>query len=255
MPMGAAIWSASIDGIRSFPAKSFIRFFHNHGLLQVSGRPQWRSVTGGSKTYVEFLLRDLGNVVRLAAEVRKVQRSESGVVVEAMQHGMPGTAVYSQVIFACHADQALALIHDSTPREAELLAAVRFQDNVAVLHQDAALMPRRKRAWASWNYLTAGAEDHAEAICLTYWMNRLQGLKTRQPLLVSINPNAEIDPAKVLRRKIYRHPQFDAAALHAQEALPDQIQGVSRTSGLPAPGPAGAFTRMALPQRSGSPTR
>ncbi len=225
LAMGAAIWSASIEGIKTFPARSFIRFFHNHGLLQVSFRPQWRTVTGGSRRYIERVLLDLGANVRLAAEVQRVRRGEAGVVVEATQHEKPGSAVYDQVVFACHADEALALIGDATPREVELLAAIRFQDNCAVLHQDIALMPRRKRAWAAWNYLTAGPQDHGKAICLTYWMNLLQGLKTRQPLLVSINPDAQIDPTKILRRKTYRHPQYDQAALHAQARLPE-IQGV-----------------------------
>jgi predicted NAD/FAD-binding protein len=224
LPMGAAIWSASIEGIKAFPAKSFIRFFRNHGLLQLTGRPQWRTVSGGSKTYIDRVLRDLGPNVRLAAEVRKVRRAQGGAVVEATQHESPSSAVYSQVIFACHADEALALIDSPTPREAALLGAIRFQDNVAVLHQDAALMPRAKRAWSSWNYLSAGGQDHGQAICLTYWMNLLQGLKTRQPLLVSLNADTHIDPDKILRRRVYRHPQFDEAAVQAQDQL-TEIQG------------------------------
>ncbi len=224
LPMGAAIWSASIEGIRLFPAKSFVRFCHNHGLLQLTNRPQWRTVTGGSKTYVERVLVELGADVRLAAEVRGVRRSDAGLVVESQQHGLQGSAIFSQVVFACHADAALALIRDPAPRQKAILGAIRFQDNCAVLHQDAAILPRRKRAWASWNYLSDGAQDHGQAVCLTYWMNLLQGMQTTEPLLVSINPHTHLDPGKILRRIIYRHPQFDGAAMQAQERLPE-IQG------------------------------
>ena len=220
LPMGAAIWSASVEGMKAFPAKSFIRFFVNHGLLKINDRPQWRTVTGGSKVYVERVLRDLGANIRLGAAVQKIRRTGDGAVVETQQ----GAGVFAQVVFACHADQALAMIESPTTQEIGLLGAVQFQDNVAVLHQDAALMPRRKLAWSSWNYLSKGKADHGEAICLTYWMNLLQGMKTKLPLLVSLNPNIAIDPNKILRRMVYRHPQFNAAAMQAQENL-DQIQG------------------------------
>ena len=222
LPMGAAIWSASVDGMKAFPAKNFIRFFVNHGLLKINDRPQWRTVTGGSRQYVERVLRDLGGNVRLAAGARKIRRGADGLVVDTTQ----GSAIFSQVVLACHADQALAMIEHPTARESELLGAITFQDNVAVLHQDAGLMPRRKLAWSAWNYLSRGQSDHCQAICLTYWMNLLQGIKTRQPLLVSLNPYIPIDPDKVLRRKTYRHPRFNAAAMRAQENLVD-IQGVA----------------------------
>jgi predicted NAD/FAD-binding protein len=222
LPMGAAIWSGSVDGMRAFPAKSFIRFFVNHGLLKVNDRPQWRTVTGGSKTYVARLLRDLPDV-RLADAARAVRRGTDGVTVVA-EHSVD---VFDRVVFACHADQALALIKAPSDAETAILGAVTFQENEAVLHQDAALMPRRKLAWSSWNYISRGREDHGQAVCLTYWMNLLQGLQTRLPLLVSLNPRIAIDPAKILLRKTYRHPRFDAAAIAAQERLGD-IQGVAK---------------------------
>jgi predicted NAD/FAD-binding protein len=218
--MGAAIWSASVEGMKAFPARSFVRFFVNHGLLQINDRPQWRTVTGGSRIYVQRVLRDLGNI-RLGTPVRKIRRSAAGALVETAQ----GSAAFSKIIFACHADQALAMIEQPSLREAELLGAITFQDNIAVLHQDVALMPRRRLAWSSWNYLSQGKADQGQAICLTYWMNLLQGMKTRLPLLVSLNPSIAIDPAKILRRMVYRHPQFDAAAMQAQERLAE-IQGV-----------------------------
>jgi predicted NAD/FAD-binding protein len=220
LPMGAAIWSSSVEGMKAFPAKTFIRFFVNHGLLKVSGRPQWRTVTGGSKTYVARVMRDLADV-RLGLPVQSVRRTAEGAEVETAAGAQP----YDEVVFTCHADQALAMIQHPTPVETEILGAIKFQDNVAVLHQDKALMPRRKLAWSSWNYLSQG-NDHNFGVCLTYWMNLLQGMKTKLPLLVSLNPNLPINQAKILVRKTYRHPQFDAAAIAAQERL-GEIQGVA----------------------------
>jgi predicted NAD/FAD-binding protein len=221
LPMGAAIWSASVEGMRAFPAKSFIRFFVNHGLLKLTGRPQWRTVTGGSRIYVRRVLRDLADV-RLGDAVTRIARTADGVVVRTAA----GEERFDQVVCCAHADATLAMIAAPTADEARVLGAIKFQDNEAVLHQDVRLMPVRKLAWSSWNYLSRGA-DAAQAVCLTYWMNLLQGMKTRLPLLVSLNPNIAIDPARVLLRKIYRHPQFDAAAMAAQAALPD-IQGRDR---------------------------
>jgi len=223
LPMGAAIWSASVAGMRAFPARHFIRFFSNHGLLQVADRPQWRTVTGGSRVYVARVLRDLAGGVRLGEAVRAVARGAGGVTVRTAA----GEADFDQVVFACHADQALAMLQSPSAAEAAILGAITFQDNVAVLHQDSKLMPRRKLAWSSWNYLSAGSEDHDRAVCLTYWMNLLQGMKTRLPLLVSLNPGIPIDPKLTLLQKVYRHPQFDAAAMAAQVRLPS-IQGVQR---------------------------
>jgi predicted NAD/FAD-binding protein len=221
LPMGAAIWSASVEGMKAFPAKSFVRFFLNHGLLSISDRPQWRTVTGGSRVYVSRVLQDLKKV-RLASDVRAVRRAGDGVHVTCER----ATETFDQVVFACHADQALAMIEAPAEAERQVLGAVSFQDNEAVLHQDSALMPRRKLAWSSWNYLSQG-QDFYEKICLTYWMNLLQGMETRLPLLVSLNPRLPIDPAKILLRKTYRHPQFDTAAMDAQARLED-IQGVDK---------------------------
>jgi predicted NAD/FAD-binding protein len=221
LPMGAAIWSASVEGMKAFPARSFVRFFVNHGLLRINGRPQWRTVTGGSRSYVQRVLRDLGSDLRLGTPVQKIRRTADGGIIETAQ----GSAAFSKIIFACHADQALAMIDKPSLREAEILGAITFQDNIAFLHQDIALMPRRRLAWSSWNYLSQGKADQGQAICLTYWMNLLQGMKTRLPLLVSLNPSIAIDPAKILRRMVYRHPQFNSAAIQAQERLAE-IQGV-----------------------------
>ncbi|MCW8306406.1 FAD-dependent oxidoreductase [Acidiphilium sp. PA] len=223
LPMGAAIWSASVAGMRAFPARHFVRFFHNHGLLTINDRPQWRTVTGGSRHYVTKLRAALGARVRAAAPVRRVSRLADRVSVST-DHD---TAWFDQVVLACHADQALAMIERPTADERALLGAVRFQANTAVLHTDAALMPRRKAVWSAWNYLSRDAADHGQAISVTYWMNALQGMKTSKPLLVSLNPLIPPDPAEVLVRRDYMHPVFDTAAMAAQAALP-QIQGVDR---------------------------
>ncbi|OYV63620.1 MAG: NAD/FAD-binding protein [Acidiphilium sp. 21-62-4] len=223
LPMGAAIWSASVAGMRAFPAWHFVRFFHNHGLLTINDRPQWRTVTGGSRMYVAKLRTALGARVRSASPVRRVSRMGDRVSVST-DHD---TAMFDQIVLACHADQALAMIEQPTPEERALLGAVRFQANTAVLHTDPALMPRRKAVWSAWNYLSRDAADHGQAISVTYWMNALQGIKTAKPLLVSLNPLIPPDPAQVLLRRDYTHPVFDTAAMAAQAALPG-IQGVDR---------------------------
>ncbi len=217
LPMGAAIWSGSLAGMRDFPARAFVRFFVNHGLLTLSDRPAWRTVTGGSRNYVARLVRDL-SAVRLAHPVRRVERTAAGVSVRFDG----GQEDFDQVVFACHADQALALLAAPTAAEAELLGAFRFQDNLAVLHTDASVMPKRRRAWSAWNYRDATPDG---PVCLTYWMNQLQGLPGKTPILVTLNPAAP--PANILRQITYRHPQFDTPALAAQTQL-DTIQGRHR---------------------------
>jgi predicted NAD/FAD-binding protein len=222
LPMGAAIWSSSVEGMTAFPAKSFIRFFVNHGLLKINDRPQWRTVTGGSREYVQRVLRDLTDC-RVSCAVTQVRRTAAGIEVDAGGR----TEVFAQAVFCSHADQSLAMLAEPSADEQRILGAVKFQDNEAVLHQDVRLMPKRKLAWSSWNYLSQGRADHTRAVCLTYWMNLLQGMKTKLPLLVSLNPNLPIHPAKILFRKTYRHPQFNAAAMAAQSQLAD-IQGSDR---------------------------
>lgn len=223
LPMGAAIWSASVEGMRAFPARTFARFFQNHGLLSLTGRPLWRTVSGGSREYVRRVVAQLGDV-RLGHAVRAVIRDETGVTIHA-EGAAPER--FDQAVLACHADQALAMIERPTAGEHAVLGAFRFQDNLAVLHTDRRLMPRRKRVWSSWNYLSDGPGDHDEVVSLTYWMNQLQSLQTKLPLLVSLNPRGGPNPSHVLLTRQYRHPQFDTAAIAAQARLPD-IQGKDR---------------------------
>jgi uncharacterized protein len=224
LPMGAAIWSTSVAGMRAFPAQQFARFFHNHGLLTLNDRPQWRTVTGGSRAYVARLIADMAVDLRLGCGARAVTPDGNGVRL-ALADGTE--ARFDAVVFACHADQALALLSDPTAGQRDVLGAIRCRDNVAVLHTDARLMPRRRAIWSAWNYISDNAADRASGVSVTYWMNRLQGLQTAEPLLVSLNPLRAPDPARILSTRIYRHPQFDAVAVAAQAMLPT-IQGQGR---------------------------
>ncbi len=224
LPMGAAIWSASVEGMREFPTRHFARFFHNHGLLRLSGRPLWRTVPGGSRRYVARIAADLGPALLLGEPARAVWRQGQEAVV-ATADGR--TRTFDHIILACHADQARGLIADPTAHEAAVLAPFRCHDNEAVLHTDARLMPRRRRVWSAWNYLAPDRAAAGRPASVSYWMNRLQGLACPEPVLVSLNPARPPDPARVLARRSYRHPCFDAATIAAQARLPE-IQGRER---------------------------
>ncbi len=223
LPMGAAIWSASVEGMRAFPVRHFARFFHNHGLLRLTDRPAWRTVQGGSIRYVTRMVQDLPGL-RVSKKVIGISREADCVLVR-LEDG--SAERFDDSVMACHADQALALLEQPTADETQVLGAFRCQGNRMVLHTDTALMPVRRSVWSAWNYLSDGAGDHAQTVSVTYWMNRLQSLVTAEPLLATLNPLREPDPAKVLLERHYRHPQFDAAAMDAQEKLPG-IQGVDR---------------------------
>ena len=221
LPQAAAIWSAPCEAIRDFPAAAFIRFFENHGLLKLAGRPLWRTVTGGSRQYVEKLLADYSGKVRLDCAVQRVTRTDAGV--EVTDHSGE-TLSYDKVVIAAHADQALKMLADPTPDEIEVLGAFRYTRNTAVLHTDESLAPRRKRLWSAWNYVGEKTKDSARALCVTYWMNLLQNLETKQPLLLTLNPTHQIAPDKVLHSVDYDHPLFDSAAIAAQKRLVE-LQG------------------------------
>ncbi|MEQ8651326.1 MAG: FAD-dependent oxidoreductase [Kiloniellales bacterium] len=223
LPMAAAIWSATPGEILAFPLATFLRFFDNHGLLQSRDRPQWRTVTGGSRSYVEAVARSLGPArLRLGSGVAAVRPALDGV-------SLVDTAGFDdrfdQVVLACHADQALALLGKAAlPQQRELLSCFRYSDNRALLHSDPALMPRRRRVWSSWNYMAR--DDQGEGpLSVSYWMNRLQGLDEELPLFVSLNPLQEPRPELLHGSYSYSHPLFDAAAIGAQSQL-SQIQGL-----------------------------
>ena len=218
LPMGAAIWSTSPRGISDVPAESFIGFFANHNLLQMI-QPQWRTVRGGSQAYVRRLAAVLGDRVRCGLGVHGVRRVDGQVEVQDEQGQVER---FDQVIIASHSDQALAVLEDADAEERAFLGAIRYAPNRAYLHRDPALMPRRKAAWGSWNYLV----DNGNGVFggVTYWMNRLQGISSQHPLFVSLNPAKAPDPALTFSVHDYDHPQFDTASLAAQRRF-NRIQG------------------------------
>lgn len=216
LPMAAAIWSTPAEAMRDHPAAAFVRFCANHGLLQVRDRPVWRTVEGGSRAYVRRLLDTMPGVLRLNAAIARVRREPCGIVVEHRDGEQTG---FDHVVMACHADQALALLADPDPEERRLLAAFPYQRNVAILHTDASLMPVRRKVWASWNYLSRHDAD-SDAVCVSYWMNRLQGfLPAERDLFVTLNPIHTPRAGTILRSFLYDHPVFDLGALRAQKDL------------------------------------
>ena len=222
MPFAAAIWSATARRVRDYPAASFIRFCDNHGLLRIANRPVWRTVAGGSRSYVRLLTEGLRPHLRLGSAVVSVQRLPDGVLV---QDASGALCRFDDVVIATHADQALAMLDDADGRERALLGAFRYSSNEAVLHSDPAFMPRRRRVWSSWNYLGGAG---ASRVCVTYWMNRLQGLPDSTKLFVTLNPSQPPRPDSVIHTETYEHPQFDAAAMRAQWSL-WSLQGRRRT--------------------------
>ncbi|MGX1786985.1 NAD(P)/FAD-dependent oxidoreductase [Bosea sp. NPDC055332] len=223
LPMAAAIWSAPCSEILSYPVQAFLRFHHNHGLLQLTDRPLWHTVTGGSAVYVGRLRKRFGGSIRLGTPARQVRRSPN----EALVTGDGWSERFDQVVFATHADQTLAMLADPDPLEASALGAFRYSRNRAVLHGDEALMPKRRRAWASWNHIGERARPDA-ACAVTYWMNLLQNLPGQRPFFVTLNPPDILRAETILREEFYEHPIFDQAALAAQENL-WALQGARRS--------------------------
>ncbi len=221
LPMAAAIWSSKAQDIRSYPLLAFVRFFESHGLLQLRERPNWRTVKGGSRAYVQKLLGQFTGEIRLSTPVAKVTRDAKGVTVTDAQGQ---TDRFDKILIASHADQALNMLDTPSSLERDLLGAFQYTHNLAVVHKDASLMPRRRRVWCCWNYMSNGTEDR-DMLCVTYWMNALQNLKG-QDIFVTLNPNRA--PADEIARFDYTHPLFDSAAIHAQENL-WRIQGVNNT--------------------------
>ncbi|MGQ7959107.1 NAD(P)/FAD-dependent oxidoreductase [Pseudomonas sp. SP16.1] len=210
LPMGAAIWSMSPAGMLAFPLQFFVRFCKNHGLLSINERPQWQVVSGGSRSYVTPLTASFAERIRLNCPVQRVERDADGVTL----HSAAGTERFDKVVFACHSDQALALLAEPSAAETDILGALPYADNEVVLHTDTRLLPRRKAAWASWNYRLGGASEQPAAV--TYNMNILQGIDSATTFCVSLNQSAAIDPAKVLARFRYAHPQYSLAGSAAQ---------------------------------------
>jgi uncharacterized protein len=210
IPMGAAIWSTEPSELNHFPLARFLRFFDNHGLIGGQTRPQWRTVVGGSQQYVNAIAAPLGRRLRLATSVSKLVRRRDGMEI-ATENGDVDT--YDHVIVATHSDQALRLLADPTDMEREILAAIRYRPNVATLHNDERMLPRRRNARASWNWRH---DPSASAPTLTYDLSRLQNLETTTPLCLTLNQSSAIDPKHVIDTTTYWHPMFDVAATNAQ---------------------------------------
>ena len=224
-PMGAAIWSAPASEMLDFPAENFVAFFSNHRLLQYD-RPVWRTVKGGSGRYVEKMTTVFRDRLRLGCAVTSIERTPHGIVV----HDSHGRAdAYDHVVIASHSDQALAMLSDADDRERAVLGAIGYSPNSVYLHRDTRLMPQRRRAWASWNFLRWQRQGKAENdVAVTYWMNRLQGIDDDKPLFVSLNPPFEPAPELTFGKYMCDHPQYDAAAFAAQKRL-GEIQGRRHT--------------------------
>jgi predicted NAD/FAD-binding protein len=213
--MLAAVWSCSTADAGRHPAAAFIRFCDNHGLLKLADRPIWRTVRGGCREYVARLTERFADRIHTNRPALGVERLDGGVRV----HTAETAHTYDHVVLACHADQALALLGAAaTPRERAALGAFRYTSNLAVLHTDAALMPRRRAVWASWNHLGRSGQGDARP-CVTYWMNRLQALPGPANYFVTLNPPRPPAPGTLVRTETYEHPVFDAAAIRAQRTL------------------------------------
>ncbi|EAR60721.1 NAD(P)/FAD-dependent oxidoreductase [Neptuniibacter caesariensis] len=225
LPMGAAIWSTPVEKMLNYPASSFMRFCRNHGLVQISDRPQWRTVIGGSKRYVEKIATEIEGKVKLNSRIHKILRHNGKVYIED-HHGQ--REQYDEVVLACHSDQALSLLESPTEDESRLLEQFPYQRNKAYLHLDDSLMPKRKAVWSSWNYLSEGKRDQSQEVAVTYWMNQLQPLNTETPVFVSLNPLREPEQGKIIRSFFYDHPEFGRNALQAQKEL-WSLQGQQNT--------------------------
>jgi uncharacterized protein len=221
IPIAAAIWSTPRISMLDFPAATFISFFENHRLIHQE-RPLWRTVTGGSRRYLDRLLAPLGGRIRLGAPVRAITRDAKGVTVNVA--GAPPER-FDDVVIATHSDQALAMLADATATEKTILGAIPYRPNRVVLHRDPRLMPKRRKAWSAWNYLRDSTDDDDAEVCVTYWMNRLQGISNDTPLFVSLNPSVEPREELTFGEWSFAHPQFSSRALSAQARL-DDIQGV-----------------------------
>ena len=224
LPMLGCIWSCPTDQMLQFPVATMIRFCHNHGLIQVTNRPQWFSVVGGARNYVEKILAGVHDK-RLNTPVRLIERDAQGVRIITDGHAER----FDQVVIATHTDQAMGMLREPSTDERSLLGAIRYQDNRAVLHTDASVLPANPKTWAAWNYeRAASSERESSRVCLHYLLNRLQRIPFAQPVVVSLNPLQAIDPATVVGEYDYAHPVFDLAAIEAQKRLPS-LQGQQHT--------------------------
>jgi len=223
LPMGGAIWSSPLEQMLEFPAKTFIQFFKNHGLIALTGQPKWRTVRGGARNYVSKIAEMFSGTI-VHNGVRAAWRTETGVKLE-LSSGEQRE--FDAVVFACHADQVVSVLKTVTKKELEILSSFQYQDNDVILHGDTSFMPKSRRAWASWVYLLEAKEDVRPRISVSYWMNNLQHLPPDKPLIVTLNPSREPQADLVYNRHVFSHPIFDARAVQAQQEI-SSIQGKDR---------------------------
>lgn len=223
VPMGAAIWSASVDVMLEFPLQFFLKFFNNHGMLSIDNRPQWRVISGGSQSYIEPLIAPFKNNIHLNCPINSVKRSAERVVVTTAKGDQYD---FEQVVFACHSDQALAMLDEPSQAEIDILGAIPYQKNEVVLHTDRRLMPKRKLAWAAWNYHIP--QRLSEYAMVTYHMNALQNFDAADDFLVTLNRTAEIAPGKIIEKYNYAHPVFTMDGMAAQQRH-DEINNKNRS--------------------------
>ncbi|CCN37446.1 putative AMINE OXIDASE [Vibrio nigripulchritudo SO65] len=225
LPMGAAIWSSTLADMRAFPLQFFLNFFLNHGLLDITDRPQWYVINGGSKAYIDPLTKGFKDSIRLNSPVESVERRHGGVLIKS-RHGMEH---FDAVVFACHSDQALRLLSDPSEKEQSLLSDMQYQANEVVLHTDTRLLPEKRAAWASWNYLLSGEDGEEQSLpSLTYNMNILQHIESDETFCVSLNSSDKIDASKVIRQFTYHHPVFTKESHEAQKQK-TSIDGLNST--------------------------
>jgi len=222
LPMAAAIWSCSMEQAGKFPLQFFLKFFLNHGLLDIKNRPQWYAVKGGSKAYIDPMTSGFKDQIRLSTPVNSVVRDDSWIEV----NHATGKETFDQLVFACHSDQALDLLKNASIEEKAILGELLYQQNDVILHSDASLMPKKSLSWASWNFL-AGEQEHNDPTLVTYCMNILQGIASDQPFLVSLNARHKIDPEKIIGEYDYTHPVYSVAGMKAQSRR-NEISGVGR---------------------------
>jgi predicted NAD/FAD-binding protein len=225
LPMTAAIWSSGSDLAASYPRDPLLRFLDNHGLLQVTGQPEWRTVVGGSRSYIEPMTRSLGERIHTGKAVTAIGRGAGEVEIR-LEDG--SNHLFDRVVIAAHADQALAMLAEPTSRERDLLGSWRYSVNDTWLHSDSSMMPRRTDAWASWNYRIPDTDAHQDRPFLSYHLNRLQGLAEDREYLVTLNPDREPDPESVIRRMTYTHPIYTRESVSTQADLPS-LNGPNRT--------------------------
>ena len=222
LPMGSAIWSSNLETMIKFPAKFFVTFLHNHGMLNINNRPQWLTISNGSKSYVQKLCHPFIDKIRLNSNIKFIERKSNKVIV----HSKYGSENFDYIFMACHSNEALAILKDASNNEKEILGAIPYTNNEVYLHTDSSIMPKYKLSWAAWNYNIDSKES--EPITLTYNMNILQNIKIKTPVLVTLNPKGCIDPKKIIKKLNYTHPTFSIDSINAQKKH-HIISGINRT--------------------------